>query len=146
MTSRLYQALVEKSLAISVSAISWQLRDPSLFSLFAALTPGTAHEDVERIVREEIARFARDGVTDEELAKARTQIEADVIFERDTTDQVAGSLTEAVAIADWEWFVEYPERVAAVTSTDVLAAARRYFLDDALTVGWFVPKIVEKAA
>lgn len=140
MTSRLYQALVEPSLAISASAISWQLRDPSLFSVFAALTPGTDHARVERLIRDEIARVARDGVTEEEAEKARTQIEAEVIFERDTTDQVAGSLTEAVAIADWEWYVDYPGRIRAVTREGILEAARRYFHEDCLTVGWFVPK------
>ncbi len=140
MTSRLYQALVEPSLAISASAISWQLRDPSLFSVFAALTPGTDHARVERLVRDEIARVVRDGVTGDEVEKAQTQIEAEVIFERDTTDQVAGSLTEAVAIADWEWYVDYPGKVRAVTREALAAAARRYFHEDGLTVGWFVPK------
>jgi zinc protease len=140
MTSRLYQALVEPSLAISVSAISWQLRDPSLFSVFAALTPGTEHERAEKIVRDEIARLLRDGVTEEEVQKARTQIEAEVIFERDSTDQVAGSLTEAVAIADWEWYVDYPGKIRTVTREDVAEAARRHFHEDFLTVGWFVPK------
>jgi zinc protease len=143
MTSRLYQALVETSLAISASAISWQLRDPSLFSVFAALTPGTDHERVEKEIREEISRVTRDGVTAEEVRKAQNQIEADVIFERDSTDHVAASLTEAIAVADWEWYVDYLSRVQSVTSEDVRRAARKHFHEDALTVGWFVPKTDE---
>jgi zinc protease len=140
MTSRLYRALVEPALAISASAISWQLRDPALFTVFAALTPGTTHEKAEQILREELSRLVREGASEEELTKAKVQIEADVIFERDTTDQVAGSLSEAIAIADWEWYVDYPSRIRAVTREDVAGAARKYFGDEALTAGWFVPK------
>ena len=146
MTSRLYQALVEPSLAISVNAISWQLRDPSLFSMFAALAPGTDHARVEKILRDQIAAVVKQGVTEEELRKAVNQIEADVIFERDTTDQVAGSLTEAIAIADWRWYVDYLENVQKVTAADVARAARTYFHEDFATVGWFVPKIEAEAA
>jgi zinc protease len=140
VTSRLYQALVEPSLSISVSAIAWQLHDPSLFSFFTTLAPGTEHQKAEQILRGEIDKIARAGVTEEELRKAKTQIEADVIFERDTTDQVASSLTEAIAIADWEWYVDYLARIQAVTREDVARAAQACFQDDFATVGWFVPK------
>jgi zinc protease len=140
MTSRLYQALVEPSLAMSVNAISWQLRDPSLFSIFAALTPGTGHRKAEDILRAEIARVVREGIRENEIQKAKNQIEADVIFERDTTDQVAGSLTEAIAVAGWEWYVDYLDRIQRVTGEDVARAARACFHEDFATVGWFVPK------
>lgn len=140
MTARLYQALVDPGLAISASAISWQLRDPALFSVFVALTPGTPHAKAEQIVRDEIARVLHDGVTEAEVEKARTQIEAEVIFERDTTDQVAASLTEAVAIADWEWYVDYPGKIRAVTREDVARIARHHLHEDGLTAGWFVPR------
>jgi len=146
MTSRLYQALVEPSLAISVNAISWQLRDPSLFSMFAALAPGTEHARAEKILRDQIGAVVREGVTEEEVRKAVTQIEADVIFERDTTDQVAGSLTEAIAIADWRWYVDYLENIQKVTAADIARAARAYFHEDFATVGWFVPKVEAEAA
>jgi zinc protease len=139
MTSRLYQALVETSQAISVSAISWQLHDPSLFSLFAALNPGAEPAAVEKLVREEISRIVSDGVREDEVRKAKTQIEADVIFERDTTDQVAGSLTEAIAVSNWEWYVDYLSNVQRVTAEDVRGAASRYLRDDGLTVGWYIP-------
>jgi len=146
MTSRLYQALVEPSLSISVSAISWQLRDPSLFSVFTAIAPGTDHARAEKIVRDELARVVREGVTEDEVKKAQNQIEADVIFERDTTDQVAGSLTEAIAVADWRWYVDYLENVQRVTAADVVRAARTYFHEDFSTVGWFVPRIEAEVA
>ncbi len=140
VTSRLYQALVEKSLALSVTVVPWQLRDPALFSVFAPVRPGVEVATVEAAIREEAARVVRDGVSESEAEKARTQIEAEVIFDRDSTDQIAASLSEAIAVADWEWYASYPEAIRRVSRDDIQRVARTYLSDDALTVGAFFPK------
>jgi zinc protease len=140
ITSRLHQALVEKSLAISVTVVPWQLRDPALFSVFAPARPGVDVGEVESVVRREIALLAAELVTDAECAKARTQIEAEVIFDRDSTDQIAASLSEAIAVADWEWYADYPFRIRAVTPEDLRRVVRMYLHDDALTVGLYLPR------
>ena len=140
VTSRLHQALVENSLALSVTVVPWQLRDPALFSVFAPVRPGVEPSEVEKIVRDEIARLATQLVTETECAKARTQIEAEVIFDRDSTDQIAASLSEAIAVADWEWYADYPAAIARVTPDDVRRVVRTYLNDDALTVGAYLPR------
>jgi len=140
LTARLHLALVETSLALSVSVVPWQLRDPGLFSVFAPVRPGVDPQTVETTIRAEVARVAAEGVTEAETEKARTQIEADVIFDRDSTDQVAGSLSEAIAVADWRWYADYPDLVRAVTPEDLRRVAATYFVDDGLTVGRYLPK------
>jgi zinc protease len=143
LTSRLYQALVEKSLALSVTVVPWQLRDPSLFSVFAPVRPGVDPSAVEAAIRGEIRRVIASGVTEAETGKARTQIEAEIIFDRDSTDQIAASLSEAIAIADWRWYVDYPAGVSRVTPAEVRRVAKEYLRDDALTVGLFEPRAAE---
>jgi zinc protease len=140
LTARLHLALVETSLALSVSVVPWQLRDPALFSVFAPVRPGVDPQTVETTIRAEVARVATEGVTEAEAEKARTQIEADVIFDRDSTDQVAASLSEAIAVADWRWYADYPDLVRAVTPEDLRRVAATYFVDDGLTVGRYLPK------
>jgi zinc protease len=140
LTARLHLALVEESLALSVTVVPWQLRDPALFSVFAPVRPGVAVEAVESRIRAEIARVAAEGVTEAEVEKARIQIEAEVIFDRDSTDQVAASLSEAIAVANWEWYAEYPDLVRRVTAGDVRRVTEAYFRDDALTAGLYIPK------
>ena len=140
LTARLHLALVEKSLALSVSVVPWQLRDPALFSVFAPVRPGVDPGVVEETIRAEVARVAAEGVTEAETEKARTQIEADVIFDRDSTDQVAASLSEAIAVADWSWYADYPALVRAVTADDLRRVAAAYLVDDGLTVGRYLPK------
>jgi zinc protease len=146
LTSRLHLALVEKSLALSVTVVPWQLRDPALFSVFAPVRPGVEPDVVERVIREEAARVAREGITEAEAEKARTQIEAEVIFERDSTDQVAASLSESIAVADWQWYADYPEAVRRVTADDIRRVAATYFVDDGLTAGLYLPKDSRAAA
>jgi zinc protease len=140
ITSRLHQALVEKTLALSVSVVPWQLRDPALFSIFAPVRPGVEPAEIESVIRREIARVAADGVTEAECLKARTQIEAEVVFDRDSTDQIAASLSEAIAVADWEWYADYPAKIREVTPDDVRRVVLAYLHDDALTAGLFLPR------
>ncbi len=140
ITGRLHQALVEKSLALSVTVVAWQLRDPALFSAFAPVRPGIEPSEIEAVIRQEIARVATGSVTEAECEKARTQIEAEVVFDRDSTDQIAASLSEAIAVADWEWYTDYPARIRSVTPADVQRVVLEYLHDDALTVGLYLPK------
>jgi zinc protease len=126
-----------------VTVVPWQLRDPALFSIFAPVRPGVEPSEVESVIRQEIAKIAADGVTEAECAKARTQIEADVIFDRDSTDQIAASLSEAIAVADWEWYADYPAAIRAVTPEDVRRVVLAHLHDDALTVGLYLPRVSE---
>ena len=140
VTGRLYQAVVEKSLALSVTVVPWQLRDPGLFSVFAPVRPGVAPPAVEDAIRAEAVRISREVVSEAEMEKARAQIEAEVIFDRDSTDQIAASLSEAIAAADWEWYANYPSAIRSVVTEDVRRVAELYLRDDFLTAGLFLPK------
>ena len=140
ITARLHQALVEKSLALSVTVVPWQLRDPALFSVFAPVRPGIEPAEVEGVIRREVARIATESVTEAECEKARTQIEAEVVFDRDSTDQIAASLSEAIAVADWQWYADYPEAIRRVTPADVQRIVLTYLHDDGLTVGQYLPR------
>jgi zinc protease len=79
------------------------------------------------------------GVTESELSKTREQIEVSVIRSRDGTYNLASSLGEAVASANWKWFVQYIDNMKQVTPADVKRVAATYFVPDHATVGWFEP-------
>jgi len=96
--------------------------------------------EVEKTIRSQIAKVAAEGLSASEVARARRQIEAEVIFDRDSTDQIAASLSEAIAVADWEWYADYPAAIGRVTEEDVRRVAAAHFTDDGLTVGHFSPR------
>jgi zinc protease len=140
-TSRLYRALTDKSLTTNVSAGPYQLRDPSLFSISAYLAPEAKHQQVEDVLRAEIARVIAEGVTDTEVATAVRKMYANIAYARDGTASVASVLNEWIASGDWTLYSTYPEKVAKVTAADVKRVAQKYLIEDQSTTGWFVPVV-----
>jgi predicted Zn-dependent peptidase len=79
-TGRLYSAIVEKRLATNISAGGFPSRGPGAFSFSATLPPGGDVAALEKAIEAEIARVQADGVTDEEITKARIQARAGAVI------------------------------------------------------------------
>jgi zinc protease len=140
-TSRFYRALTDKNLTTSVSADAGLFHDPSLFQIYAYLAPGSGHEQVEKILRDEVARLVKDGVTDAEVGTAVNKISANIAYARDGTAAVAAVLVEWIAAGDWTLYATYPDKIRKVTAADVKRVAAKYLLEDQSTTGWFVPVV-----
>ena len=140
VNSRLYQALVEKGLATNVDVSNTTLRDPYPIVAVATVAPGVSHQQVEDSLKAALYKVGREGVTEEELARAKEQIEVAVVRSRDGTYAFASSLGEAVASANWKWFLGYIDAVKSVSREDVQRVAATYLVPDHATVGWFMPE------
>jgi zinc protease len=146
VNGRLYQALVERGLATSVNADNPTLRDPYPLLVGATCAPGKGNAEVEAALKEALAAVADKGITEVELRRAQQQIEVLVARSRDGPYSVASALGEAVASADWKWFLTYVDRIKAVSADDVRRVAATYLVPDHATVGWFVPAANERTA
>ena len=131
-TSRMVQDLRENRrivdrISVSNSAMRWQ----GTFQVFAKLNV----EDVaivEQVIREHILKLHETPVTDEELAKIRTQVSNRFIFGNESPkeragiygyyDRIVGSLEPAL---------NYPNLIKAITKEDIQAAVRKYLNPDA---------------
>lgn len=140
-TGRLYRALEDKGKASATFAFAPALRDPGLFILGAYLTPEATHEEVETVLFEEIKRLIGGGVTDDELKRAKSVIQANLIYGRDGSYSIAGQINDAIAIGDWTSYVTWPEAIQAVTAEQIREVAARYLIDRNRTTGWFVPVV-----
>jgi len=140
LTSRLYQALVERQLAVSVTSNCDQFRDPGLFNVYATVKPGVEPRAVEEVILRELRAAGEEGLAESEVEKAKQQILAQVAYNRDGTASVAMQMSEAEAVADWRFYMDYAANVARVTPADVRRVARAYFHEDNRTVGYFMPK------
>ncbi|HEX3912553.1 MAG TPA: pitrilysin family protein [Steroidobacteraceae bacterium] len=136
---RLYRALVDQGLALSAGAGTELLHDLSLHTLFAALGPGTTHEQVEKALLAELTKIKTSGVTPAEVATVKQQYIAEDAYKRDGTAGVASELSEWIGIGDWTLYVTFPQKVQQVTPADVQRVAKQYFAADQSTIGWFVP-------
>jgi zinc protease len=137
--ARLYRSLVDQGLALSAGAGTDVLHDLSLHTLYAALTPGTTHEQVERALVAELNKIKTSGVTAAEVASVKQQYIAEDAYKRDGTAAVASELSEWIGVGDWTLYVTFPQRVQQVSPADVQRVAKQYFDADQSTTGWFVP-------
>ena len=138
--SRFYKKITDEGLTTSVFIWDSLFRDPGLFAVYANLTPGTDHKTVEEIIMSEYEEIKQNGVTKQEVDKAKAQLIANMKFRQDGSYMVAGSLNEAIASGDWTLYTTYEQKVSAVTAEDIKSVVERYFLEDLSTVGHFVPK------
>lgn len=139
-TSRLYRKLIEPGIATAVSVESFPLRDNGLFITYVFLSPGTDSDSVEKTVLEEYEDIKINGVSEDELKRARANIRAELAFSRDGSYSIAANLNEAIAAGDWTTYTRTNEIIEAVTTAEIQKAARIYLNEDRGTTGIFVPQ------
>ncbi len=138
-TSRLYKALVETELAVSVGGSMTPTIDPFIYAITLALRDGVAHADAEAALDAALEAVIRDGVTEAELARARKQARALFAYGTERVTSQAFWLAFAENFSSHTWFEEYTARLDAVTLEAVHDAARTYLRRANRTTGWFVP-------
>lgn len=140
--SRLYQQLVVKS-GIAASAGAYYdgggLDDGS-FGIYASPRGDARIADIEAAADAELARIAADGVTGDELERAKNRFVRSMIFARDDQSDMAriygSTLTTGGTIEDIE---SWPDRIRAVTADAVKAAAARYLDQSRSVTGYLLP-------
>jgi zinc protease len=141
-SSRLYQSLVyDQKLSLAVGAEYGLMQtDPGLFYFYALVSPGQKVEVVEEALHKEIKRLQTDPPTEQELQRAKNQVEAARIFEQDSNFRHAMLLGQAESVgAGWRKVDQFLERIRAVTVKDVQRVAAQYLIEDARTVGTLIP-------
>jgi zinc protease len=141
-SSRLYRSLVyEQKTALAVGAeYSLLQADPDLFYCFALVKPGQKVQEVEQALYREIEQIQAAPPTEQELQRAKNQVEASYVFGQDSIFRQAMLLGQAESVgAGWRHVEQFLARIRSVTAEDVQQVARRYFVEDARTVGILIP-------
>jgi zinc protease len=137
--SRFYKNITDKGLTTSVYIWDSLFRDPGLFTVYANLSPDVDHKTVEEAIVDEYEKIKKDGVSEEEVKKAQSQLIASMKFSQDGSYAVASGLNEAIASGDWTLYTTYGDKISAVTKEDIKKIVNKYFLEDLSTIGYFVP-------
>jgi zinc protease len=141
--SRLYQALVveQKVATVAGSYYDSVSLDASTFTVYGSPVPGGALEAVEKGIDEVLARLLAEGVTAAELKRAKDGLMAAAVFARDDLNQaprvLGNALTAGLSVADVE---AWPDKVAAVTADQVLAAAKAVLDERRSVTGLLLPE------
>ncbi|WP_284447072.1 M16 family metallopeptidase [Fluviibacter phosphoraccumulans] len=147
--ARLPTALVrEQQVAVSIdTSYDSTNRGPSMFMVQASPRPGHTVEQLEQSIRGALAEVANKGVTDQELARARSQLRASEVYKKDS---VMGQAMEIGMLETlgygWQSSPLMLEKLNQVTAADVQRVAQSYFKDDQLTIARLVPQPLDAAA
>jgi len=137
-TSRLYRTLVrDKKLAIQVGSFSGYpgAKYPNLWAIFAMPAFGVTNEQVQEVIRAEIARLQNEDVTDEELAKFKTRTKADLLRAIRDNQALANQFAEhQLLYGDWRELFRYLDRIDKVTKADIRRVAGETFRKNNRTV------------
>ncbi|HUL74272.1 MAG TPA: pitrilysin family protein [Vicinamibacterales bacterium] len=140
-SSRIYRSLVyEKQIALAAFGEAKLIEHPNLFYAVAIVQRGHTPEEVQAALQHELDRVKTEGVTTDELNRAKRQFARDYIFSRETDQQKALQLAHAVVIhndiktADGEF-----DLFQNVTVADVQRVARTYFTPESRMLLTFLP-------
>jgi len=141
-TSRLYKALVRDE-EIATSTGTWYQSgavDDTRFIFYATPRDGVALEAIEARAREIIADIAENGVSENEVARAKTSVLASVIFAQDSQSTLArifgAALTTGSSVEDVQ---NWPSGITSVTAEDVQNAAKTWLADSGTVTARLLP-------
>jgi zinc protease len=142
--ARLDRALTQGADRVADSAGSYNGlwgRGPQLFVLDGVPAPGKTAAQVEAALRAEVARVAREGVSEAELQRVKTQWVAGEVYKLDSVFNQARELgvcwAQGLPLDAGERLIQ---RLRGVTAQQVQAVAAKYFGDDQLTVAHLQPQ------
>jgi len=140
--SRLYRELIyDRQLALNAGGdYSYFSFDPNLFWFWATPLPGQTPETLEKALLAEMQKLARERVSDEELTRAKNQIEAAFVFQEDSVHSRASLLARFELIGGYALKERFVPRIKAVTAEDLMRVARAHFPDERKNVGILIPK------
>lgn len=139
-TSRLYRALVEKDLAVSVSGGLIATIDPFLHNIVITVHPNATVERVVTALDDEIRRLQDDLPPQEEVTRAVKQARALFAYGSESISNQAFWMGYAEIFDTYEWFLTYLERLESVTPQDVQRIARTYLRSGNRVLGVYLPQ------
>ena len=124
MSSRLFQEIREKrGLAYSVFSFANHYADTGMFGVYAGCMPKKV-DDVLAIARDELAKVAVSGLTDEELERGKGQVRGGLVLGLEDTGSRMSRIGKAELLAGDLWSTaEVLAAVEAVSIDDVRAVA-----------------------
>jgi zinc protease len=139
--ARLHRELVEeKKLAVAIGGGWSEGFDPNIFVIHATLPEGGSVSEFEQALDGELDKLVKDGVTEQELRRAKNLVATEFWRGVSTIDGKARLLGEyAVMHGDYKLLFTAPEAYERVTREDVAAIARQVFDPDKRTIGVLQP-------
>ncbi|HSV86020.1 MAG TPA: pitrilysin family protein [Levilinea sp.] len=145
-TSRLYRALVEQKLAISVSGGLQATIDPFLYVITAIVHPHSTPQAVLQAIDAEIERLQSQQVAASEISRAIKQARALFAYGSENITNQAFWLGYSEMFSTYDWFIHYMQSLEQVTPKDVLRISQEYLQPARRVAGVYLPTGEEEVA
>jgi zinc protease len=138
-TSRLYRALVEKELAVSVSGGLQPTIDPFLYDITLTARQDRSPQEIVNALTHEIERIQDSLVPEKDITRAIKQARALFAYGSENITNQALWLGYAEMFSTYEWFTHYVEQLAGITPNDIQRIAQKYLQTKNRLVGIYLP-------
>ncbi|NOT14754.1 MAG: insulinase family protein [Methylotenera sp.] len=119
----------------------------SLFSLDGTPSEGKSVAEIEKALLQQIEKIKQSGITTEELERVKAGVIAADVYQRDSMFYQAMQLGTIETIGfSWRILQDYPAKLRAVTAEQVQTVAKKYLLDDNLTIATLDPQPIDPNA
>lgn len=145
--SRIYKDfVVDRQIATSAGAYAGSSsRDDTEFTLYATPKGDVTLEEMEAELLAVIEKVASEGVTEEELRRARNRLFANVIYAQDSASGLANLMGRTLVVGSTlEDIRSWPNRMRAVNAQAVQDVAKRFFNPETAVVGLLRRPVVAK--
>lgn len=141
-SARFARRLIRADEVAAAAGVSyqWASRLDNLLSISGTPAGGRSTAELEQAFRAEILDLQTRPVSGAELERVKAQVISSEVYQRDSVffqAYILGVL-ETIGLS-WRLAETYVERVRAVTAEQVMAVARKYLVDDRLTVAALEP-------
>jgi zinc protease len=145
-SSRISRNLIRGSQVAAAAGTSYSptARLEELFILAGNPAPGRTSAELEQALRGEIVKLREELISPEELSRVIAQVIAADIYQQDSMfyQGMRLGILETVGLG-WEKLDDYVQRIQTVTPEQVREVARKYLIDDRLTVATLEPLPLE---
>jgi len=129
-TSRLYERLVKQENALQVQALSAfpGSKYDTLFGIFGVPNRGVSPDSVEHMIYDELEVIKENGITQEELERAKTRARSNLIGQLDSNQGLALQFAQMEELkGNWRAVFRKLDAIESITVDDVQRVARNTF-------------------
>jgi len=141
--ARLNRKLIKQERVVNDVGVGYDMisRGPELFLISASMAKGKTVEQAENSIRKALKELVDNGILESELKRIKVRILSEQIYKRDSIFGQAMEIgSTEMAGFSWRDIDQMLERMQTITPAEVQAVAKKYLVDDGLTIAVLDPQ------
>jgi zinc protease len=141
--ARLNRKLIKQERVVNDVGVGYDMisRGPELFLISASMAKGKTVEQAENSIRKALKELVDNGILESELKRIKVRILSEQIYKRDSIFGQAMEIgSTEMAGFSWRDIDQMLEKMQTITPAEVQAVAKKYLVDDGLTIAVLDPQ------